>query len=92
MVKENNLKHVGPIVNDLPKKAGGASTTLSSIVVSVVVVISISIIGLSFAYIANNPSYLNTVRECTGKVFGFEQKGYYNNMEQFNAALESCSS
>jgi hypothetical protein len=92
MVKENNLKHVGPTVNDISKKAGGASTTLSSIVVSVVVLISISVIGLSFAYIASNPGYLNTVRECTGKVFGFEQKGYYNNMEQFNAALESCSS
>jgi hypothetical protein len=92
MVKENNLKIIGPTVKEIPKQAGGASAKLSSIVVSVVILIAISLIGLSFAYIASNPSYLNTVRECTGKIYGFEQKGYYNNMEQFNAALESCSS
>lgn len=75
MVKENNLKAIGPAVNDIPKQAGGASTKLSSIVVSVVVLIAISLIGLSFAYIASNPRYLNTVRECTGKIYGLEQKG-----------------
>jgi hypothetical protein len=92
MVKENNLKIIGPAVKEIPKQAGEASAKLSSIVASVVILIAISLIGLSFAYIASNPSYLNTVRECTGKIYGFEQKGYYNNLEQFNAALESCSS
>ena len=69
-----------------------SSTTLSSIVVSVVVVIAISLIGLSFAYVGSNPTYLDTVKGCTDKILGFEQKGYYTKMEQFKSALESCSS
>jgi hypothetical protein len=73
MVKENNLKLVNPTPKTYQKKA--SSTTLSSIVVSVVVVIAISLIGLSFAYMFNSPSYLDTIKGCTDKIHGFEQKG-----------------
>ena len=89
MVKKNYLKLVSPTVKDLPKKA--SSTTISSIVVSVVVVIATSLIGLSFAYMANSPNYLDTIKGCTDTIHGFEQRGYYTNMEQFKSALESCS-
>jgi hypothetical protein len=92
MVKENNLKLVSPtLVKEIPKKAGGRSTALSSIVISVVVVIGISLIGLSFAYMASNHSFLDTVKGCTDMIHSFEQKGYYTNMEEFKSALESCS-
>jgi hypothetical protein len=79
------------VVKEIPKKAGGRSTTLSSIVISVVVVIGISLIGLGFAYMVSNHSYLDTVKGCTGMIHGFEQKGYYTNTEEFKSALESCS-
>jgi hypothetical protein len=50
MVKKNDLKHVSPtVVKEIPKISGGRSTALSSIVISVVVVIAISLIGLGFA-------------------------------------------
>jgi hypothetical protein len=93
MVKENNLKLVSPtVVKEIPKKAGGGrSTALSSIVISVVVILAISLIGLGFAYMGSNHSYLDSVKGCTGMIHGFEQKGYYTNMEQFKSALGSCS-
>jgi hypothetical protein len=99
MVKENNMKLVSPIltVKDIPKKAGkGASTTLSSVVISVAVIAAISLIGVAFAYglghFSNIPTSLDKSGICADQKLGFEQKGYYNNMEQFKAALESCSS
>ena len=92
MVKKNDLKLVSPtVVKEIPKISGGRSTALSSIVISVVVVIGISLIGLGFAYMVSNHSYLDTVKGCTGMIHGFEQKGYYNNMEEFKSALGSCS-
>jgi hypothetical protein len=97
MVKENNMKLVSPIptVKDISKKAGkGASTTLSSIVISVAVISVISLIGVAFAYglghFSNIPTSLDKSRICADQKLGFEQKGYYTNMEQFRSALGSC--
>jgi hypothetical protein len=92
MVKKNDLKLVSPsVVKEIPKTSGERSTALSSIVISVVVILAISLIGLGFAYMVSNHSYLDTVKGCTGIIHGFEQKGYYTNMEQFKSALGSCS-
>jgi hypothetical protein len=92
MVKKNDLKLVSPsVVKEIPKTSGERSTALSSIVISVVVILAISLIGLGFAYMVSNHSYLDTVKGCTGMIHGFEQQGYYTNMEQFKSALGSCS-
>ena len=93
MVKRSDIKLVSPtVVKEISKISGGRSTALSSIVISVVVVIGTSLIGLGFAYMVSNHSYLDSVKGCTGMIHGFEQRGYYTNMEQFKSALESCGS
>jgi hypothetical protein len=97
MVKENNMKLVSPIprVKDASEKGRGASTTLSSVVISVAVIAAISLIGVAFAYglghFSNVPTSLDKSGICADQKLGFEQQGYYNNMEQFKAALESCT-
>jgi hypothetical protein len=97
MVKEYKMKLVNPspTVKDIPKKERGASTTLSSIVISVAVIAAISLIGVAFAYglghFSNTPTTLDKSGICADQKLGFEQEGYYNSMEQYNAALESCS-
>src|ERR1044071_6643174 len=95
MVKENNLNLVSPtIVKEIPRKAGmgggiGVSTTtLFSIVVSMAIIASISIIGITLGYML---SYSTDVEgKCVKDVLAFEQKGYYANLEQYKAASASC--
>jgi hypothetical protein len=92
MVKENNLKLVSPtVVKQIPKKAGGggASTTIIfSIVVSMAIIASISVIGITLGYML---SYSTDVEgKCVKDVLAFEQKGYYANLEEYKAASASC--
>ena len=91
MVKENSLKLVSPtVVKEIPKKAGlgGRSTTLFSIVVSMAIIASISIIGITLGYML---SYSTDVEgKCVKDDLAFEQKGYYANLEQYKAASASC--
>jgi hypothetical protein len=94
MVKKNNLKLVSPTVKEIEKKAGrgggvGASTTtLFSIVVSMAIIASISVIGITLGYML---SYSTEVEgKCIKDVLAFEQKGYYANLEEYKAASASC--
>ena len=93
MVKENKLKLVSPTLKEIPKKATGSGvrvsrTTLFSIVVSMAVIASISIIGITLGYML---SYSTQVEgKCIQNVLAFEQKGYYADLEQFKAASASC--
>jgi hypothetical protein len=76
MVKRNDLKLVSPtVVKEIPKKAGGRSTTLFSVVVSMAIIASISVIGITLGYMM---SYSADVEgKCVKDVLAFEQKGYY---------------
>ena len=93
MVKKNNLKLVSPTVKEIPKKAGGGgggafTTTLFSIVVSMAIIASISVIGITLGYML---SYSTEVEgKCIKDVLAFEQKGYYANLEEYKAASASC--
>ena len=92
MVKENDLKLVSPtVVKEIPKKAavgGGRSTTLFSIVVSMAIIASISVIGITLGYML---SYSTDIEgKCIKDVLAFEQKGYYANLEEYKAASASC--
>ena len=97
MVKENKMKLVNPSlsVKDTPKKERGASTTLSSILISVAVIAAICLIGVAFAYglghFSNTPASLDKSGICASEKLGYEQQGYYKSMEQFESALGSCS-
>jgi hypothetical protein len=99
MVKKNKLKLIGSTVTTtkkiLPKEAASSSTTLFSIVVSIIIIASISAIGISFAYMISHFSITPTTgldikSKCISSILGFEQKGYYSNAEQLKAALASC--
>jgi hypothetical protein len=93
MVKKNNLKLVSPTVKEIEKKAGGgrggaSTTTLFSIVVSMAIIASISVIGITLGYML---SYSTEVEgKCIKDVLAFEQKGYYANLEEYKAASASC--
>ena len=97
MVKKNKLKPIGSTVTTtkiLPKEAA-SSTTLFSIVVSVIIIASISAIGIYFAYMISHFSTTPTTgldikSKCISNILGFEQKGYYSNAEELKAALASC--
>jgi hypothetical protein len=89
MVKENNLKLVSPTIKEIPKKAAGASTTtLFSIVVSMAIIASISVIGITLAYILSHST--DVEGKCIKDVLAFEQKGYYANLEGYKVASGSC--
>ena len=93
MVKKNNLKLVSPTLKEIPKKAGAGAggvskTTLFSIVVSMAVIASISVIGITLGYML---SYSRDIEgKCIKDVLAFEQKGYYANLEEYKAASASC--
>ena len=90
MVKKNNLKLVSPTVKEIEKKGGGgaSTTTLFSIVVSMAIIASISVIGITLGYML---SYSTEVEgKCIKDVLAFEQKGYYANLEEYKAASASC--
>jgi hypothetical protein len=92
MVKRNDLKLVSPtVVKEIPKKAVGGgrrSTTLFSIVVSMVIIASISVIGITLGYMLGQSS--DVEGKCIKDVLAFEQKGYYANLEEYKAASASC--
>ena len=94
MVKENSLKLVSQTLKEIEKKAGGwggggaSTTTLFSIVVSMAIIASISVIGITLGYTL---SYSSDVEgKCVKDVLAFEQKGYYANLEEYKAASASC--
>ena len=94
MAKKNNLKLVSPTVKEIEKKGGGgggggtSTTTLFSIVVSMAIIASISVIGITLGYMV---SYSTEVEgKCIKDVLAFEQKGYYANLEEYKAASASC--
>jgi hypothetical protein len=96
MIKENKLKLVSPstvsTTRTIPK---APSTTLFSIVVSISVIASISVIGIAFAYVLSHSSTGDTLDmkgKCISNIYGYEQKGYYANLEEYKAALASCIS
>jgi hypothetical protein len=95
MVKKNKLKLVGSKITTtkaLPKEAASSSTTLFSIVVSIIIIASISAIGIYFAYMISHFSTtpLDIKSKCISSILGFEQKGYYSNAEELKTALASC--
>ena len=90
MVKKNNLKLVSPTVKEIEKKAGGgaSTTTLFSIVVSMAIIASISVIGITLGYMLKYSS--DVEGKCVKDLLAFEQKGYYANLEEYKAASASC--
>jgi hypothetical protein len=91
MVKRNDLKLVSPtVVKEIPKKAWGerSTTTLFSIVVSMVIIASISVIGITLGYMLGQSP--DVEGKCIKDVLAFEQKGYYANLEEYKAASASC--
>ena len=92
MNKRNSGRLVSPPMTALkemsPPRPVASRTTLFSIVVSMAVIASISVIGISLGYML---SYSTDVDgKCVKDVLAFEQKGYYANLEQYKAASASC--
>ena len=89
MVKENKLKLVSPIVTTtITKTIPKGSKVLSSIVISILVIASISAIGITIAYMLGHSTDMSA--KCVKDVLLFEQKGYYSNLEGYKAASASC--
>jgi hypothetical protein len=92
MVKRNDLKLVSPTVKEIPKKAGGgggaSTTTLFSIVVSMAIIASISVIGITLGYMLSYS--IDAEGKCIRNVLAFGQMGYYANFEEYQAAYASC--
>ncbi len=90
MVKKNNVKLVSPtVVKEIPKKAGGSfRTTLFSIVVSMAIIASISVIGITLGYMLSYSTEVDG--KCIKDFLAFEQKGYYASLEEYKAASASC--
>ena len=89
MVKENKLKLVSPTLGTKTKPIPVArSTVLSSIVISILVIASISAIGITIAYMLGYST--DMTGKCVKDVLAFEQKGYYPSLEEYKAASVSC--
>ena len=90
MVKENKLKLVShsTVATTTKPIAVIRSTVLSSIVISILVIASISAIGITLAYMLSHSTDMSG--KCVKDVLVFEQKGYYSNLEGYKAASASC--
>jgi competence protein ComGF len=71
-----------------PPRPVASGTTLFSIVVSMAIIASISVIGITLAYMLSYSSDVDG--KCINNVLAFEQQGYYANLEGYKAASASC--
>ena len=90
MNKRNSGILISPMsaLKEMPPRPVGSRTTLFSIVVSMAIIASISVIGITLAYTLSYSSDVDG--KCVKDVLAFEQKGYYANLEEYKAASASC--
>ena len=96
MVKENKLKLISPTLSTKTKPMPVTrSTVSSSVVISIIIIASISAIGITIAYMISHFSTtpatpLDIKSKCISSIIGFEEKGYYPNVDAYKAASASC--
>jgi len=90
MNKRNSVRLINPTtaVKEMSPRPAVSTTTLFSIVVSMAIIASISVIGITLGYMLSYSSDVDG--KCIKNVLAFEQKGYYANLEGFKAASASC--
>ena len=91
MVKETKLELVSYPYSTVTttKATPKGSKILSSIIISIAIIASISVIGITTAYMLSHSTDIGGGK-CLKDVLVFEQKGYYPNLEEYKAASASC--
>ena len=90
MNKRNSGRLISPTtaLKEMSPRPVASTTTLFSIVVSMAIIASISVIGITLGYMLSYSS--NVDGKCIKDVLAFEQKGYYANLEEYRSASASC--
>jgi hypothetical protein len=90
MIKRNSIGLISPTTVEKERSALplASTTTLFSIVVSVAIIASISVIGITLGYMLSHSTDVDG--KCIKNVLAFEQNGYYANFEEYNTASASC--
>jgi hypothetical protein len=90
MNKRNSVRLINPTtaVKEMSPRQVASRTTLFSIVVSMAIIASISVIGITLGYMLSHSTDVDG--KCIKNVLAFEQKGYYANLEEYNTASASC--
>ena len=90
MNKRNSVRLINPTaaVKEMSPRPVASRTTLFSIVVSMAIIASISVIGITLAYMLSYSSDVDG--KCIKDVLTFEQQGYYANLEGYKAPSASC--
>jgi hypothetical protein len=90
MIKRNSIGLISPTTVEKERSPLplASTTTLFSIVVSMAIIASISVIGITLGYMLSHST--DVEGKCIKDVLAFEQKGYYANLEGYKAASASC--
>ena len=91
MNKRNSGRLISPtsaVKEAFPLKPVASRTTLFSIVVSMAIIASISVIGITLAYTMSHSTDMGG--KCINNVLAFEQQGYYAKLEGYKSASAFC--
>ena len=88
--RNSSIRLISPTtaVKEMSPRPAASTTTLFSIVVSMAIIASISVIGITLAYVLSYSSDVDG--KCVKDVLAFEQQGYYASLEGYKAASASC--